>query len=128
MKGQRVAAFGYPYPRRSLAGECGLLAAEARLVADYGAGAALALQAVAHRDARRFALNRKVKLSAATGDASGGHGSAPWLSISVECRLDFKAMHYAAEARFAPASIESLEDHVPLDTDAATPLTLPAHR
>lgn len=51
MKGQCVAAFGFPRPRRSLTGEGYLLAAEARLVADHGAGAALALQAVAHGDA-----------------------------------------------------------------------------
>jgi hypothetical protein len=80
MKGQRVAAFGCPHPRRSLSGEGDLLAAEARLVADHGAGAALALQAVAHGDARWFTLNRKVKLPAAAGGASG-HGLAPWLSI-----------------------------------------------
>ena len=82
MKGQRVAAFGWPYPGRSLTGEGDLLAAEARLVADYGARAALALQAVAHGDARWFALNRKVKLPAGTGGASC-HRSAPWLSICV---------------------------------------------
>src|SRR5262249_3212500 len=56
-------------------------AAEARLVADRGASASLALQAVAHGDARWFALNRKVKLPATAGGASGGHGLAPWLSI-----------------------------------------------
>ena len=55
-----------------------LLAAEARLVADHAAGASLALQAVAHGDARWFALNGKVKLAAAAGGASGGHGSVPW--------------------------------------------------
>src|SRR5262249_42958780 len=54
-KGQRVAAFSCPRPRCRLTGEGDLLAAEARLVADHGAGAALALQAVAHRDARWFA-------------------------------------------------------------------------
>src|SRR5262245_59603087 len=48
MKGQRVATFGCPHPRRRLTGEGDLLAAEARLVADRGASAALALQAVAH--------------------------------------------------------------------------------
>ena len=53
---------------------------EPRLVADRSASAALALQAVAHGDARWFALNRKVKLPAAAGGASG-HGSAPWLSV-----------------------------------------------
>jgi hypothetical protein len=59
----------------------------------HGAGAALALQAVADGDARWFALNRKVKLPVAAGGASG-HGSAPWLSIWAECRLDFKTMHH----------------------------------
>src|SRR5207245_800798 len=93
MKGQRVAAFGCSHPRRSLTDEGDLLAAETRLVADHGAGAALALQAVAHGDARWFALNRKMKLPAAACGASGGHGSAPWLSICAECRLDFKTMH-----------------------------------
>jgi putative ABC transport system substrate-binding protein len=57
MKCQRIAAFGCPHPRRSLTGEGDLLAAEARLVAHHGARAALALQAVAHGDARWFALN-----------------------------------------------------------------------
>jgi hypothetical protein len=33
---------------------------------------------VAHRDARWFALNCKLKLPAAAGGASG-HGLAPWL-------------------------------------------------
>jgi hypothetical protein len=54
---QRVTAFGCPRPRRSLAREGNLLPTEARLVADHGAGAALALQAAAHGDARWFALN-----------------------------------------------------------------------
>ena len=49
--------FGCPHPRRSLTSEGDLLTAEARLVADHGAGAALALQAVAHGDTRWFALN-----------------------------------------------------------------------
>ena len=48
MKGQHVAAFGCPYPRRRFTGDGDLLAGEARLVADHGAGAPLALQAVAH--------------------------------------------------------------------------------
>jgi hypothetical protein len=55
-----------------------LLAAEARLVADHGAGAALALQAMAQGDARWFALNRKVKLPAIADGVSGTHGPAPW--------------------------------------------------
>jgi len=57
MKGQRVAAFGRPHPRRGLTGKGDLLAAKARLVADHGAGAALALQAVAHGDSRWFVFN-----------------------------------------------------------------------
>jgi len=84
MKRHQAAAFGCPTPRSNLAGEGELLGAETRLVADHSAGAALALQAVAHRDARWFALNRKVKLPAAAGGVSGGyrHGSAPslWLA------------------------------------------------
>src|SRR5262244_2173648 len=81
MKGQRVATFGCPHPRRRTTGEGDLLTAETRLVADRGASAALALQTVAHRNARWFALNRKVKLPATAGGMSGGHGPAPWLSI-----------------------------------------------
>jgi hypothetical protein len=49
---------------------------KARLVADHRPGTALALQAVAHSDARWFALNREVKLPAAAGGASG-HWLAP---------------------------------------------------
>src|SRR5262249_10667638 len=52
MKGQRGAAFSCPHPRCRLTGEGDLLAAEARLVADHGAGSALALQAVAHIEMR----------------------------------------------------------------------------
>jgi hypothetical protein len=89
MKGQRVAAFGCSYPRRGLAREGDLLAAEARLVADHSASAALALQAVAHGDARWLALNRKVKLPATAGGASGGHGPAPWLRW-IEMYSDLK--------------------------------------
>src|SRR5262249_26564285 len=82
IKGKRVAAFGCPHPRRSFTGDGDLLTGEARLVANHGASAALALQAVAHGDARWFALNRKVKLPAGTGGASC-HRSAPWLLICV---------------------------------------------
>ena len=92
MKGQRVATFGCPHPLGSLTGKGDLLPSEARLIADHGPGATLALQAMAHRDARRFALDRKVKLPAAAGGVSGGHGSAPWLSIG-NCRPDFKTIH-----------------------------------
>jgi hypothetical protein len=84
MKGQRVAAFGCPHPRRGLTAEGNLLATEAGLIADHATGAALALQAMANGDARWFALNREVKLSATAGGPSGGHGSAPWLSMCAK--------------------------------------------
>ena len=71
MKGHRVAAFGRPRPGRSLAGKGDLLQAKARLVADHGPSAALALQAVTQGDARWFALNRDVKLPAAAGGTTG---------------------------------------------------------
>ena len=99
MKGQCIAAFGCPRPRRSLAPEGNLLAAEARLVTNYCAGAALALQAVAHRDARWFAFNHQMKLATVAGGMSGGHGSRLWLSIWVECRPDYKTMHPSKGAR-----------------------------
>jgi hypothetical protein len=83
IKGQRVATLGCSHPRRSFTGDSDLLTREARLVTDHGAGAALAFQAMAHGDARWFAFNRKVKLPAAACGASGGHGSAPRLSICV---------------------------------------------
>jgi hypothetical protein len=75
--GHRIAAFGCPHPRCGITGDGDLLATEARLVADYGAGAALAFQAVTHGDAQWLALNRKVKLPATAGGVSGGHRSAP---------------------------------------------------
>jgi hypothetical protein len=81
MKDQRVAAFGRPHPRRGLTGEGNLFAAKARLIADHSACTALAFQAVAHRDARWLALDHKLKLAAAAGGVSCGHGWAPWLSI-----------------------------------------------
>ena len=74
---QRVAAFSRPLPRRRFAIEGDLFAAEPRLVADDGAGTALAFQAVAHGDSRWFAVNREVKLPATAGGASGRHGSVP---------------------------------------------------
>jgi hypothetical protein len=60
MKGQGVAAFSRLRPRRGLAGDGNLLALKARLVAHHGSGAALAGQAVTHRDARWLALDRQV--------------------------------------------------------------------
>jgi hypothetical protein len=58
---------------------------------------------VAHGDARRLALNRKVKLSAAACGAARGHRSAPWLW--AECRLDFKTMR--ARQQMKPILIAS---------------------
>jgi len=71
MKSHCVAALGCSHPRRGLTGDGDLLSAEACLIADHGASSTLTFQAVAHSDARRFALNRKVKLPAAAGGASG---------------------------------------------------------
>lgn len=74
-EGQRFAAFGAPLPHRSLTGEGDLIAAESGLVADDGSCAPLALQTVAHRDARWFALNRKIELPATAGRVSDAHSS-----------------------------------------------------
>jgi hypothetical protein len=62
-----------------------MIACKARLVAEHGAGAPLALEAVAHRDAHGFAFNRELELAAATGGASSGHG---WLR-GCELRASF---------------------------------------
>ena len=70
---QRVAAFSRPLPRLRIAMEGDLFAAEPRLVADDGAGAALAFQAMAHGDARWFTLDREMKLPATAGRVSGRH-------------------------------------------------------
>jgi hypothetical protein len=67
MKGHRVAAIGRSLPLRGFTGDGDLVIAEARLVADHGAGASLACQAVAHSVPRGFALDGEVKLSAAAG-------------------------------------------------------------
>jgi hypothetical protein len=90
MIGQCVAAFGRPRPCRSLTGKGDLLQAKARLVADHRPSSALALQAVAHSDARWFALNREVNLPAAAGGTTG-HWSSPRSSISriVACTTVF---------------------------------------
>jgi len=77
MESQRIAALGRSFPRHRFAVDGDLLAAEPRLVADDGASAALALQAMAHRDAQWLALSREVKLSATAGGASGRHRIGP---------------------------------------------------
>jgi hypothetical protein len=89
MKGQGVAAISRPCPRRGLAGDGNLLTLKARLVAHHGPGAALAGQAVTHRDARWLALDRQVQLPAATRRASAGHELFPPLNFerSVEARI-----------------------------------------
>jgi hypothetical protein len=61
------------------------------LVANDGAGAELALQAMAHPDARWFTLDREVKLPASAGGASARHevvSVARW-PVNTACRLDF---------------------------------------
>src|SRR4029078_6705783 len=56
------------------------------LVADHRAGAALAFQAMAHRNARRFALDGELKLSATACGAAGGHGRPSAASLAVKFR------------------------------------------
>jgi hypothetical protein len=80
MKGQGVAAFCCPHPRVSLPANVTCSRRKRAWLLTTAASAALALQAVAHGDARWFALNRKVKLPAAAGRVLG-HGSTPWLLI-----------------------------------------------
>src|SRR5262245_2078820 len=72
-----VAALGRARPCGRRAGECDLLATEARLVADHSAGAALARQTVAHGDADRLALNGQIELAAAARGSATGHMNAP---------------------------------------------------
>src|SRR5262245_24513912 len=77
MKGQGVATFSRPCPRRRLAGDGNLLALKARLIAHHGSGAALAGEAVTHRNARWLALDRQMQLAAAARRASAGHELSP---------------------------------------------------
>ncbi len=67
MKGHPVAALGCPHPCCRVTSDVDLFAGKARLIADHGSGAALALQAVTHRDARWFAFNCQLKLPTASG-------------------------------------------------------------
>jgi hypothetical protein len=60
------------------------------LVADRGAGATLALQAVAHGNAHWLALDHEVKLPATTGGASCGHSplrAVDWRSVAKRTKL-----------------------------------------
>jgi len=90
MKRQGVAAFSRPGPRRGLAGDGNSLALKARLVAHHGSGAALAGQAVTHRDARWLALDRQVQLTAATRRGSAGHELSPPLNFKRSAEPRFK--------------------------------------
>ena len=76
MKSHRVPAIGRPAPLRGFAGDGDLVIAVARLIADRGAGASLAGQAVAHSVARGFAFNRKLELPATAGGMAC-HCAAP---------------------------------------------------
>ena len=76
MKSHRVPAIGRPAPLRGFAGDGDLVIAVARLIADHGAGASLAGQAVAHGVARRLTFDREVELPAAAGGMAC-HCSAP---------------------------------------------------
>src|SRR6516164_4062558 len=96
MKGQRVAALSRPLPRRGPAGKGHLLAAKARLVANHGAGAALALQAMTHGDARWLALDRKAKLATAAGGVSGHHN---WLRHVIAFTLPRRGPGFQTRTR-----------------------------
>src|SRR5262249_33106501 len=77
VEAERVPAVGRARPLSGFPREGDLFATKARLVADHGAGAALARQAVTHRDARGLALDGEVELAAAAGGAASSHGTAP---------------------------------------------------
>src|SRR5215813_4471572 len=70
---EHVPALGRARPLGDPTGNGGLVPAKPCLIADHSAGATLALQAVAHGDARRLALDGKVELAAAAGGVTGGH-------------------------------------------------------
>src|SRR5262249_6312166 len=94
MKGQGVAAFSHPRPRRGLARDGNLLTLKARLVAHHGSGAALAGQAVTHRDARWLALDRQVQLPTAARGASAGHELSPIETSSARSTRAFATQIY----------------------------------
>ena len=77
VEGERIATLSRARPRSGLTGEGDLLTAEARLVADHSARAALALQAVTHGDTHGLALDDEIELSAAAGGLADAHGMAP---------------------------------------------------
>ena len=64
VEGQFIATFGVSCPRRRLTSKRDLTAMEACLVAEYCSCATLTFKAVTHRDARWFAVDGKVQLSA----------------------------------------------------------------
>ena len=76
------AAVGRPLPRRGFAADGDWSRGNRAWLLITAPVPALALQAVAHGNARWFALNRKVKLPATAGGASG-HGSNSVLSMSA---------------------------------------------
>jgi hypothetical protein len=59
----------------------------------------------------------------AAGGASGGHGSAPWLSVSAECRVDLETMYrgqwivppfpLAVNPQWPAGSVFAVEDRDP---------------
>jgi hypothetical protein len=98
MESKRITAFGRSHPLRRVAVDGDLIPPEPRLVADDGASAALALQAMAHGDARWFALNREVKLAATASGVPGRHGvgSVPMLD-QAEVPRRLKSASYAGQ-------------------------------
>ena len=74
---QDVAALGRAGPFGGRSADSKLRSAKARLIADYGACATLAFQAMAHGDAHRFAGSKDVELAATAGGLAGDHGLSP---------------------------------------------------
>ena len=97
-EGERVAALGGARVLGGGAGEGDLLAAEAGLVADDGAGAALALQAVAHGDARGLAFDGERELPAGAGGAAGGRGHGGGARLRGSIDAGDSVAGFAAEA------------------------------
>jgi len=69
-----IAAVGFTLPLGRLPGDGDLLPTKARLIADYGTGTPLTLQAMAHGDATGSALDGEIELAAAAAGVAVGHG------------------------------------------------------
>jgi hypothetical protein len=97
VEGEHIATLGRARPGSGLAGDGDLLAVKPRLIADHGTGAALALQAMAHGDARGLTLDGERELAAAAGGLAHAmmapvprcaHYSAKWGRVPIDHRLN----------------------------------------